>query len=93
MNLYMQALLVFASTSFTTVVLADELSEDSASTMSCGSNFISVGDTEAAILSTCGEPDSRDGNRWTYNSTPGSFIYQLNFAEGEVLSIETRARE
>ena len=31
---------------------ADELSADSANTMSCGSNFVSVGDPEDAVLVT-----------------------------------------
>jgi hypothetical protein len=72
---------------------ADELSADSANTMSCGSNFVSVGDTEDAVLSTCGEPSFRDGNRWTYSDRPGSFIYELSFGGGRILSIHTRASE
>lgn len=75
------------------VARADELSADSANTMSCGSNFISVGDPEDAVLSTCGEPDFRDGNRWTYSSNPGSFIYELTFGEGRIIGIHTRERD
>jgi len=72
---------------------ADELSADSANTMSCGSNFVSVGDPEDAVLGTCGEPTFRDGNRWTYSDKPGSFIYELSFGGGRILSIHTRASE
>ena len=72
---------------------ADALSADSTNTMSCGSNFVSVGDPEDAVLSTCGEPSSRDGNRWTYSDRPGSFIYELSFGGGRILSIHTRASE
>ena len=72
---------------------SDELSADSANTMSCGSNFVSVGDPEDAVLDTCGEPTFRDGNRWTYSDKPGSFIYELSFGGGRILSIHTRASE
>ncbi len=72
---------------------ADELSADSANTMSCGSNFVSVGDPEDAVLGTCGEPTFRDGNRWTYSDKPGSFIYELSFGGGRILSIHTRGSE
>jgi hypothetical protein len=75
------------------VASADELSADSANTMSCGTNFVSVGDPEDAVLNTCGEPSSRDGNRWTYSDTQGSFIYELSFGGGRILSIHTRAGE
>ena len=75
------------------VASADELSADSANTMSCGTNFVSVGDPEDAVLSTCGEPSFRDGNRWTYSDMQGSFIYELSFGGGRIVSIHTRASE
>ena len=79
------------SVSSVSLSVADELSTDSANTMTCGTNFISVGDTEDAVLNTCGEPSFREGNRWTYSNVQGSFIYELTFGGGNVLSIHTRA--
>jgi len=75
------------------MVFADDISEDSANTMTCGTNFISVGDPVSAVLSTCGEPSSRDGNRWSYSNNLGTFVYQLDVADGNVLSIDTYDRE
>ena len=79
------------SVSSVSLSVADELSTDSANTMTCGTNFISVGETEDAVLGTCGEPSFREGNRWTYSNVQGSFIYELTFGSGNVLSIHTRA--
>ena len=79
------------SVSSISLSVADELSADSANTMTCGTNFISVGDAEDAVLSTCGEPSFREGNRWTYSNVEGSFVYELTFGGGNVLSIHTRA--
>lgn len=70
--------------------MADELSANSAGTMTCGTDFIAVGDTEDTVLSTCGEPSFREGNRWTYSNVQGSFVYELTFGGGNVLSIHTR---
>ena len=81
------------SASCATVSVADELSTDSANTMTCGTNFISVGDSADAVLNQCGEPSFKEGGRWTYSGTQGSFIYQLTFGGGNVLSIHTRAAD
>ena len=75
------------------VSVADELSSDSANTMTCGTNFISVGDSEEAVLNQCGEPSFKEGGRWTYSGAQGSFVYQLAFGGGNVLSIHTRAAD
>jgi hypothetical protein len=83
-------LLVTISAAINPRAHSDELSADSADTMSCGSNFISVGDSEDAVLTTCGEPSFREGNRWTYSDEQGSFVYELTFGAGSVLSIHTR---
>lgn len=79
------------SVSSVSLSVGDELSSNSADTMTCGTNFISVGDAEDAVLSTCGEPSFREGNRWTYSNVQGSFVYELTFGGGNVLSIHTRA--
>ena len=86
---------MFTVISFTCIsaALADALSSDSANTMTCGTNFISVGDSEDAVLNQCGEPSFKEGGRWTYSGAQGSFVYQLTFGGGNVLSIHTRATE
>ena len=93
MKVIIAGILFVLSLSGTGLTSADELSADSASTMSCGTDFVSVGDTEDAVLSSCGEPSFREGNRWTYSDRQGSFIYELSFGGGRILSIHTRARE
>jgi len=75
------------------VSVADELSSDSANTMTCGTNFISVGDSEDAVMNQCGEPSFKEGSRWTYSGVQGSFIYQLTFGGGNVVSIHSRAAD
>ena len=86
-------LFVVVSAFSVAVTVADELSSDSANTMTCGTNFISVGDSEDAVLNQCGEPSFKEGGRWTYGGAQGSFVYQLTFGGGNVLSIHTRATE
>jgi len=86
-------LLWVISVFFNGAALADELSSDSANTMTCGTNFISVGDSEDAVLNQCGEPSFKEGDSWTYSGVQGSFIYQLTFGGGNVLSIHTRATD
>ncbi len=63
---------------------------DSADTMTCGTDFVSVGDSEDKVLTTCGEPSFREGDHWTYSGVQGSFIYELTFGGGNILSIQTR---
>jgi hypothetical protein len=94
MKSMLRALLCMAvSVSFSGSSAADELSTNSADTMTCGTNFISVGDAEDEVLSNCGEPSFREGNRWTYSNVQGSFVYVLTFGGGNVLSIHTRAAD
>lgn len=81
------------SVSFSSQSAADELSTNSVDTMTCGTNFISVGSTMDAVLENCGEPSFREGDRWTYSNVQGSFVYMLTFGGGNVLSIDTRAAE
>ena len=94
MRLILHFILFFvASVSCIAVSVADALSSDSANTMTCGTNFVSVGDSEDAVLNSCGEPSFREGDRWTFSGVQGSFVYQLTFGGGNVLSIDTRAAD
>jgi len=92
-SIYRYSMFIVISFSCATVSVADELSSDSANTMTCGTNFISVGDGEDAVLNQCGEPSFKEGDRWTYSNVQGSFVYQLTFGGGNVLSIHTRAAD
>ena len=78
---------------FNCVSVADELSNNSSDTMTCGTNFISIGDTEDEVLRYCGEPSFREADRWTYHKLQGSFVYVLTFGGGNVLSIHTQAAD
>jgi len=86
-------LCVTLSVPFIGLSAADELSINSSDSMTCGTNFISIGDSEDAVLDTCGAPSFREGNRWTYSNIQGSFVYTLTFGDGNVLSIHTRAAD
>lgn len=66
---------------------------DSQDTMSCGDGFVQIGDTQADVLSKCGEPTFREGNRWTYDRGPGKFLEILNFGEGRILGIVQGPRD
>ena len=91
--IYQYSMFMIISASCITVSVADELSSDSANTMTCGTNFISVGDSEDAVMNQCGEPSFKEGSRWTYSGVQGSFIYQLTFGGGNVVSIHSRAAD
>lgn len=39
-----------------------------ADSMQCNGNLISSGDTVQTVLQNCGEPTSRNGNQWIYQS-------------------------
>jgi hypothetical protein len=90
---YQILLIATLSVSISGLSVADALSTDSTDSMTCGTNFISVGDTEDEVLENCGEPSFREGNRWTYSDVQGSFVYMLTLGGGNVLSIQTRAAD
>jgi hypothetical protein len=92
-SIFRYGMFMVISVSCVGAALADALSSDSANTMTCGTNFISVGDSEDAVLNQCGEPSLKEGDRWTYSGVQGSFIYQLTFGGGNVVSIHTRAAD
>jgi hypothetical protein len=58
-----------------------------AEAMQCGSNLVNPGDTENQVLSACGEPASRQDNRWIYQRE-GDLPKILTFGGGVVMSIE-----
>lgn len=57
-----------------------------ADSMECHGNIISPGITEAQLLEACGNPTSREGANWTYE-TPGSLPVLVTFGNGVVMFI------
>jgi hypothetical protein len=59
-----------------------------ADTMECDGNLVSPGDTMQTVLQNCGEPSSRNGDQWIYQSqdqdTPSNIV---TFSGGLVDSI------
>lgn len=66
---------------------------DTADGMRCGSDFISVGDTEFDVASRCGEPAFKDGNRWAYEQGEDTLVKYVIFMGGKVASIRVGSRE
>ena len=66
---------------------------DTADGMRCGSDLVSVGDTEFDVLSRCGEPASKDGNQWTYEQDEGTLVKYLIFMGGKVAAVRVGSRD
>jgi hypothetical protein len=68
---------------------------DSVSAFQCSGGKISIGDSQSAVLATCGEPTAVDsvktGNieEWTYNLGPTDLVYHLRFENGKLVKIES----
>jgi hypothetical protein len=73
--------------SITTVLYLIGSSVTLASPMECNGNLVSVGDTEQQVLATCGEPTSRQDNRWIYQRE-GDLPKILTFGNGMILQIK-----
>ena len=58
----------------------------SADSMECNGNLVSSGDSQATVLQNCGEPTSRDGDRWTYQVNE-QMSRIVTFGGGVVLTI------
>ena len=61
--------------------------------MRCGSNLVSVGDSELDVLNNCGEPASKDGDRWAYDQGEGTLIKYLIFMGRKFASIRVGSRD
>jgi hypothetical protein len=59
-----------------------------ADSMQCNGNVISSGDTVQTVLQNCGEPTSRNGNQWVYQSSDQDNLSNIvTFTGGVVDSI------
>jgi hypothetical protein len=68
--------------SYPTVFAAQE-----ASSIMCDNGVVNIGDTEATVQDTCGEPNSKTFNEWVYNFGPDQPVYTLIFMEGQLVKI------
>jgi hypothetical protein len=68
--------------SYPTVFAAQE-----ASSIMCDNGVVNIGDTEATVQDTCGEPNSKTFIEWVYNFGPDQPVYTLIFKEGQLVKI------
>ena len=57
-----------------------------AESLECHGDIVSQGDTEEQLLEACGNPTSRDGADWLYE-TPGSIPVMVTIGNGVVMFI------
>ena len=65
------------------------LAAEEASSIMCDNGTVNIGDSEAAVQDTCGEPNSQnyEMNAWIYNFGPSQPVYTVIFKEGQVVKI------
>ena len=60
---------------------------EEASSIMCDNGTVNIGDMEATVQDTCGEPNSQTKNQWVYNFGPDQPVYTLIFKEGQLIKI------
>jgi hypothetical protein len=62
---------------------------EEASSIMCDNGTVNIGDTQASVQDTCGEPNSQnyEFNSWVYNFGPDQPVYTLIFKEGQLIKI------
>jgi hypothetical protein len=60
-----------------------------ASSIMCNNGVVNIGDMDATVQETCGEPNSRNYelNQWVYNFGPSQPVYTLIFKGGQLIKI------
>ena len=58
-----------------------------ASSIMCDNGVVNIGDMEATVQDTCGEPNSKTFNEWVYNFGPDQPVYTLIFKDGQLVKI------
>jgi len=55
----------------------------------CDNGVVNIGDMDAAVQETCGEPQSKNYelNQWVYNFGPSQPVYTLIFKDGRLKKI------
>ena len=74
--------LAVLSGSHTAVFAAEE-----ASSIMCDNGVVNIGDMQATVQDTCGEPNSQGMNEWVYNFGPDQPVYTLIFKDGQLIRI------
>lgn len=57
-----------------------------ARTLECQGTIVSEGDSEQRLLDACGDPISREGSNWIYDS-PGSLSVVVTLGNGVIMFI------
>jgi len=62
---------------------------EEASSIMCDNGEVNIGDTDATVQATCGEPNSinYELNQWVYNFGPSQPVYTLIFKDGQLVKI------
>jgi len=60
---------------------------EEASSIMCDNGTVNIGDMQATVQDTCGEPNSQTKNQWVYNFGPDQPVYTLIFKEGQLIKI------
>jgi len=61
--------------------------EEEASSIMCDNGVVNIGDMQATVQDTCGEPNSQGMNVWVYNFGPDQPVYTLIFKDGQLVKI------
>jgi len=57
------------------------------SSMMCDEGVVNIGNSDADVLDTCGQPDSQSMNEWVYDFGPAQPLYTVIFKDGKVVRI------
>ena len=60
--------------------------EETASMM-CDEGVVNIGNSDADVLDTCGQPDHQSNNEWVYDFGPSQPRYTVIFNDGKVVRI------
>ena len=66
---------------------ASILATEEASSIMCDNGIVNIGDMDVDVQDKCGEPNSRNMNKWVYNFGPSEPVYSVIFNEGKVVRI------
>jgi hypothetical protein len=62
--------------------------EQEASSIMCDNGLVNIGDMQATVQDTCGEPNTKGMNEWVYNFGPDQPVYTLIFnKDGQLIKI------
>jgi hypothetical protein len=74
---------LLATLSITVPIFAAE----ETSSMMCDEGVVNIGNSDADVLDTCGQPDSQSMDEWVYDFGPSQPFYTVIFKDGKVVRI------